>query len=141
MDGSQAAGAAGANSSSDFVRRPAPTHPANMPWLIRSRSESCTSMTRIGGEDTCQRNAEHVHRMLEDPSYSQVVRWGDEGDSFVVLEVIWFLCPYNKLREFIVTVEREVHQVHPAKTLQTQQLRKLCPPAEQVRFPQSAPQQ
>lgn len=26
-------------------------------------------------------------RMLEDPSYSQVVRWGDEGDSFVVLEV------------------------------------------------------
>ncbi|KAI4280834.1 MAG: hypothetical protein L6R38_004141 [Xanthoria sp. 2 TBL-2021] len=86
MDGSQAAGAAGANSSSDFVRRPAPTHPANMPWLIRSRSESCTSMTRIGGEDTCQRNAEHVHRMLEDPSYSQVVRWGDEGDSFVVLE-------------------------------------------------------
>ncbi|KAI4097138.1 MAG: hypothetical protein LQ348_000053 [Seirophora lacunosa] len=24
--------------------------------------------------------------MLEDPSYSQVVRWGDEGDSFVVLE-------------------------------------------------------
>lgn len=25
--------------------------------------------------------------MLEDPSYSQVVRWGDEGDSFVVLEV------------------------------------------------------
>jgi len=25
--------------------------------------------------------------MLEDPTYSQVVRWGDEGDSFVVLEV------------------------------------------------------
>lgn len=25
-------------------------------------------------------------RMLEDPSYSAVVRWGDEGDSFVVLE-------------------------------------------------------
>lgn len=24
--------------------------------------------------------------MLEDPSYSSVVRWGDEGDSFVVLE-------------------------------------------------------
>ncbi|KAL8969405.1 MAG: hypothetical protein Q9183_002010 [Haloplaca sp. 2 TL-2023] len=24
--------------------------------------------------------------MLEDPSYSQVVRWGDDGDSFVVLE-------------------------------------------------------
>ena len=25
--------------------------------------------------------------MLEDPSYSQVVRWGDDMDSFVVLEV------------------------------------------------------
>jgi hypothetical protein len=25
--------------------------------------------------------------MLEDPTYSQVVRWGDEMDSFVVLEV------------------------------------------------------
>ncbi|CAO1602759.1 kinase-regulated stress-responsive transcription factor skn7 [Xanthoria calcicola] len=48
MDGSQAAGAAGANSSSDFVRK--------------------------------------LYKMLEDPSYSQVVRWGDEGDSFVVLE-------------------------------------------------------
>ena len=27
------------------------------------------------------------HRMLEDPSYASVVRWGDEMDSFVVLEV------------------------------------------------------
>ena len=26
-------------------------------------------------------------RMLEDPSYASIVRWGDEGDSFVVLEV------------------------------------------------------
>jgi hypothetical protein len=25
--------------------------------------------------------------MLEDPAYSEVVRWGDQGDSFVVLEV------------------------------------------------------
>ncbi|KAL8820692.1 MAG: hypothetical protein Q9223_001148 [Gallowayella weberi] len=48
MDGTQAAGAAGANSSSDFVRK--------------------------------------LYKMLEDPSYSQVVRWGDEADSFVVLE-------------------------------------------------------
>lgn len=29
--------------------------------------------------------------MLEDPSYSEIVRWGDEGDSFVVLEV-WMQC-------------------------------------------------
>lgn len=26
--------------------------------------------------------------MLEDPSYAEIVRWGDEGDSFVVLEVM-----------------------------------------------------
>lgn len=26
-------------------------------------------------------------RMLEDPTYASIVRWGDEGDSFVVLEV------------------------------------------------------
>lgn len=25
--------------------------------------------------------------MLEEPNYSEVVRWGDQGDSFVVLEV------------------------------------------------------
>lgn len=25
--------------------------------------------------------------MLEDPTYSSIVRWGDERDSFVVLEV------------------------------------------------------
>ncbi|KAI9891156.1 MAG: kinase-regulated stress-responsive transcription factor skn7 [Vezdaea aestivalis] len=27
-----------------------------------------------------------LYKMLEDPSYEQVVRWGDAGDSFVVLE-------------------------------------------------------
>ncbi|KAI9824375.1 MAG: hypothetical protein M1819_000880 [Sarea resinae] len=27
-----------------------------------------------------------LYKMLEDPSYEQVVRWGNEGDSFVVLE-------------------------------------------------------
>ncbi|KAF9888349.1 kinase-regulated stress-responsive transcription factor skn7 [Aspergillus nanangensis] len=27
-----------------------------------------------------------LYKMLEDPSYSEIVRWGDEGDSFVVLE-------------------------------------------------------
>lgn len=46
MDGSQAAGAAGANSSSDFVRRPEPIHLAHMRMLTQFRSESCTSMTR-----------------------------------------------------------------------------------------------
>lgn len=32
-------------------------------------------------------NADLSCRMLEDPSYASIVRWGDEGDSFVVLEV------------------------------------------------------
>jgi hypothetical protein len=32
-------------------------------------------------------SADQSFRMLEDPSYSSVVRWGDEMDSFVVLEV------------------------------------------------------
>ncbi|KAJ5482909.1 Transcription factor SKN7 [Penicillium diatomitis] len=27
-----------------------------------------------------------LYKMLEDPSYASIVRWGDEGDSFVVLE-------------------------------------------------------
>jgi len=27
-----------------------------------------------------------LYKMLEDPSYSSVVRWGDDGDSFVILE-------------------------------------------------------
>jgi osomolarity two-component system response regulator SKN7 len=44
-----------------------------------------------------------LYKMLEDPSYSEIVRWGDEGDSFVVLEVGSFLrlfpsgCPLSKL--------------------------------------------
>lgn len=32
-----------------------------------------------------------MNRMLEDPAYSEVVRWGDQGDSFVVLEVWPFI--------------------------------------------------
>lgn len=32
-----------------------------------------------------------AHRMLEDSSYNEVVRWGNEGDSFVVLEVCLLL--------------------------------------------------
>ncbi|KAI2282340.1 kinase-regulated stress-responsive transcription factor skn7, partial [Ophidiomyces ophidiicola] len=27
-----------------------------------------------------------LYKMLEDPSYAQIVRWGDDRDSFVVLE-------------------------------------------------------
>lgn len=38
-------------------------------------------------EDRPDLNADCSDRMLEDPSYASIVRWGDEGDSFVVLEV------------------------------------------------------
>lgn len=34
--------------------------------------------------------------MLEDPSYADIVRWGDENDSFVVLEVCFCLMPNDK---------------------------------------------
>lgn len=37
--------------------------------------------------DLCKTFSKSMNRMLEDPSYSQVVRWGDDGESFVVLEV------------------------------------------------------
>jgi hypothetical protein len=30
----------------------------------------------------------HAIRMLEDPSYESIVRWGEGGESFVVLEVL-----------------------------------------------------
>jgi hypothetical protein len=57
----------------------------NIFLLTVPRFESCTSKR---WEPT--QTAHHVnglHRMLEDPSYGHVVRWGKEGDSFVVLEV------------------------------------------------------
>ena len=81
--------------------------------------------------------------MLEDPSYSEIVRWGDEGDSFVVLEVMHVLV----LEEFAAAVlllidpnpvaVREIYENHPSQTFQTQQLCQLCTTTKQVRLPQS----
>ena len=34
--------------------------------------------------------------MLEDPTYEQVVRWGNDGNSFVVLEVSFCVCHGRK---------------------------------------------
>ncbi|EFE41591.1 stress response transcription factor SrrA/Skn7, putative, partial [Trichophyton verrucosum HKI 0517] len=75
--------------------------------------------------------------MLEDPSYAQIVRWGDDRDSFVVLEVRLSLS--LSLSRFLYfypvsnnPVVREVHQVHPAEALQAQQLRQLRAPAQQA---------
>ncbi len=91
MDGSQGVGAVGANNSSDFVSCPSPLSSPNLiccqmqfTKLIMARFENFTSRnayTLSGSLLMCRL------RMLEDPTYSSVVRWGDDGDSFVVLEV------------------------------------------------------
>ncbi|KAL6246034.1 kinase-regulated stress-responsive transcription factor skn7 [Rhinocladiella similis] len=39
-----------------------------------------------GGNNNSSDFVRKLYKMLEDPSYSSVVRWGDDGDSFVVLE-------------------------------------------------------
>ena len=65
------------------------------------------------------RDANGLARMLEDPTYAAVVRWGDEGDSFVVLEVGFSSDMIMFGRCLIWHVERKIHQVHPPKTLQT----------------------
>jgi osomolarity two-component system response regulator SKN7 len=73
--------------------------------------------------------------MLEDPTYASIVRWGDEGDSFVVLEVMrpWLyvvdslsLCAWLTQ----IPIVREIYQDHPAEALQTQQLCQFCTPTE-----------
>lgn len=60
-------GGGGANNSSDFVRK-LYKYGVTWSWRVFHKTDK-----RCG-------------RMLEDPSYSSVVRWGDDGDSFVVLE-------------------------------------------------------
>jgi len=79
--------------------------------------------------------------MLESPQDESVVRWGNEGDSFVVLEV-------GKARAIPMEsamaeqdTEREIHEAHPAETLQAQQLCQLRAAVEQVRLPQGSAQQ
>ena len=53
-------------------------------------------------------------RMLEDPSYDQVVRWGNEGDSFVVLEVgIWHYISTCDLE--LTEIERKIYEVHSSQ--------------------------
>jgi hypothetical protein len=78
-------------------------------------------------------------RMLEDPSYASVVRWGDEGDSFVVLEVL-MNSPMHWSKIDLIP-EREIHEVHPPKAFQTQQFCELRETIEQIRLPQSAAKQ
>jgi len=75
--------AGSANNSSDFVGL-ALIRDCNQ-LILFLRSANCTSKP----QETCvvAHGADaNQFRMLEDPSYDQVVRWGNEGDSFVVLE-------------------------------------------------------
>lgn len=102
-EGEMAAAAQGAgNNSSDFVslmmvpylrphcRGSSHMQLANLP---DSRFANYTSNShllvanRIALLPACTDEACFYRRMLEDPAYSEVVRWGNEGDSFVVLEV------------------------------------------------------
>ena len=78
-------------------------------------------------------------RMLENPSDESVVRWGNDGDSFVVLEVC--RCQIVDSRRIANSrAEREVHKAYSSQAFQAQQLRQFCPSVEQIRFPQSATQ-
>ena len=104
MDNTSQNGSAGsANNSSDFVRPYAVVAHQFPPELIyyfcflgAEIIQVCPT-TRAGKSETayrpCKRDTDGCHRMLEDPSYSSVVRWGDEMDSFVVLEVTDRGCP------------------------------------------------
>jgi hypothetical protein len=69
-------------------------------------------------------------RMLEDPSYDQIVRWGEGGDSFVVLEVRPRMISCGT--HININLERKIHEEHPAETLQAQQLRQFRPTIEQI---------
>ena len=92
MDDRQSIGGGSANSSSDFVSCFA--YPSSITWgngnLLTFRPgakalqvfQPSYNYSFSHGHD-----ANQTKRMLEDPSYSQVVRWGDDGGSFVVLEV------------------------------------------------------
>lgn len=64
------------------------------------------------------------YRMLEDPSYESIVRWGEGGESFVVLEVcdpeFFIKTPLSHINS---VTEREVYEIDPSEAFQAQQFR------------------
>lgn len=96
--------AGGGNNSSDFVSLASPLPSTQFP-RPKGRDTQQDTWTnhkiRLTGSQALQvcistRHsdyamvlvADHPHpRMLEEPNYTTVVRWGDDGTSFVVLEV------------------------------------------------------
>lgn len=138
MDGNSTGQAA--NSSSDFVSATAmrvSDCSANPTRCANYTSKRPNAIAR-----PCAHTYDEFHRMLENPQDESVVRWGNEGDSFVVLEVR-IECVWTEQRTHPLNkrTEREIHQAHSTETLQAQQLRQFRTPTEQVRLPQSAPQQ
>lgn len=78
--------------------------------------------------------------MLENPQDESVVRWGDQGDSFVVLEVRRLQDGHQPSTPSHCRAERKVYETHITEALQAQQLCQLCQTAQQVRLPQSTAQ-
>lgn len=131
------------NNSSDFVssrrrRRSLPSHSVLM-FRIGSQALQVSLMLVARIIARCLTD---FSRMLESPQDESVVRWGNEGDSFVVLEV-GNSSKSARIRDPAVDhgAEREVHQTHITQALQAQQLCQFRSTAEQVRLSQSAPQQ
>ena len=59
--------------------------------------------------------------MLEDPTYESIVRWGEGGESFVVLEVCNWV-EFARYYTLTLLTEREIHETDPPETFQAQQL-------------------
>jgi len=60
------------------------------------RFESSTSMCQSYGCGNMWSLITYNHRMLEDPTHRQTVRWSDAGDSFIVVDV-WDHLPYSSI--------------------------------------------
>lgn len=86
------------------------------------------------GMPTPRRRTDASIRMLEDPTYESVVRWGNDRDSFVVLEVGYSRAGTTRETLLTLATEREIYEIHPPQTLQAQQLRQFRPAVEQVRL-------
>ncbi|KAI2795137.1 Transcription factor SKN7 [Penicillium oxalicum] len=83
MDGGQtSSNSAPAGNSSDFVCDP-PSRARGLGDRLRRLEKIEREKTNVIAHDGQVRK---LYKMLEDPSYASIVRWGDEGDSFVVLE-------------------------------------------------------
>jgi hypothetical protein len=55
--------------------------------------------------------------MLEDPTYESIVRWGEGGESFVVLEVRPSV-DFDRIHVLTSFTEREIHEIDPPEALQ-----------------------